>query len=504
LALALGAAAPAAASPLFELVGAPGGGGLNARVAGPSAASTYYNPALLAHATQQLEIGTFFLTEQISVTLDPRASSPQCQDGGCDVPEAYGAGPESFRHADGSALGSPGLPTRWLEEGVTGELDARPRQRAGTGQNTRFYQIIGLVNPIFGERLVVGVHAMIPMAEFTEARAFYNDEREQFFSNSLHPELYSDRMTATSLAFGCGGKVTERWSLGLSFTLNLKNRAAAPVYISNLADLNTVLLDSDIGVQASVSPHFGAVFDANDDLRLAATVHTRQALEIETGFDYVIATGVDQGTTVAFTHAYMPLTTALAGSYAVSDALALVGTASFARWSQYRDRHAERPHPDYAWRDTLSGSVGARYGGAALDAYLDLAYQPSPVPAQTGRSNYVDNDRLAATTGVESEFDLWGGTFQLGAQLQAHRLFYRHVTKFATPTNPQPNPNLTGFGDGYYPQLVIDEVPDDAVDGVLGEPIARREGLQTNNPGFPGFASEGWLLGASLNLSIVY
>ena len=50
----------------------------------------------------------------------------------------------------------------------------------------------------------------------------------------------------------------------------------------------------------------------------------------------------------------------------------------------------------------------------------------------------------------------------------------------------------------------MDEVPDDAVDGQLGDPIAGRDGLQTNNPGFPGFGSEGWLLGGALNLSILY
>jgi long-subunit fatty acid transport protein len=510
--IAAAGARPAHASPLFELVGGGRGtGGFNPRVTGAGPSSTYFNPALLAHAEQTFELGVFFLTEQISIDVDARADSPQCESFSaasssttCDVPVVFGTGPESFRHGDGSQLANPGLPTEWLENGVEGELEARPRQGDGSGSNSHAYQVIGLVNPIFADRLVLGFYAMIPLSQFTTAKAFYNDEREQFFSNSLHPELYADRLTATSLAFGGGGRITDELSAGLSFTLNLRNKAAAPVYISNLADLNTVLLDSDIGVQASVSPHFGVIYDPIDDLRLAATLHTTQSLEIETGFDYVIATGVEQGTTVSFTHAYMPWTAALAASYDLTGDISLAATTAFARWSNYQDRHSERPHPDYVWRDTISGSAGVRYHRRALHTFLDVAYQPSPVPPQTGRSNYVDNDRVGASTGADYQFALWGGTFQVGVVLQGQWLLSRHVTKFSTPDNPQPNPNQPGFGDNHYPQLVIDEVPDDAVDGVLGDPVPNREGLQTNNPGFPGFGSEGWVLGGALNLAILY
>lgn len=488
-------AAPAASdgSPLFELIGgAHDSGGFNARVASPGAASTYYNPALLGHATESLVLGTFVLTEQIGVTLDARDSSPLCEGGGCDIPEVFGTGPESFRHEDGTPLSNPSVPTSWLENGKEGELAARPRQGAGTGHNTRAYQILGLVNPVFGDRLVVGLYALIPLAEFTTARAFYNDEREQYFSNSLHPELYSDRMTATSLSFGAGGRVTDELSLGVSFTLSLRNTASAPVYVSDLSDLNTVLLDSDIGVQAAVSPHVGVAYTPVPELRLAATVHTPQKMEIETGFEYVLATGNEQRATVQFTHAYMPLTLAVAGDYRLGP-VELVGTVTFARWSKYLDRHSERPHPDYAWRDTLTGAVGARYATGATDVFLDLAYQPSPVPAQTGRTNYVDNDRVGVVGGATHQFTLWGATFRAGAQLQGHRLLPRHVTKFDTPD-----------GDDYYPQLVVDELPDDAVDGILGDPIPGRDGLQTNNPGFPGFGSEGWVVGGALQLAVLY
>jgi hypothetical protein len=508
------AAPPAGASPLFELVGGQGGSsGLNPRATGASAASTYFNPALLPDAEKGLELGVFVLSDGIDISVDDRGSSPQCVNGSCDVPSVFGTGPESFRHADGSALDHPTVPTEWLQDGrpespTSDALAPRPRQGAGKSEDLRAYQVIGLVSPIFGKRLVLGFYAMVPLSEFTTARAFYNDEREQFFSNSLHAELYDDRLTATSLAFGAGSRVTDTLSLGVTLTLSLTNSAQAPVYVSNLSNLDTVLLDSNIGVQAAVAPHFGVAWQAARPLRLSATVHTKQAFEIATGFRYFLATGSEQSAEVHFTHDYMPLTIGAGADWRIGklagSTLSAVGTLEWAEWSDYEDRHSERPHPDYAWADTLSGALGARLDSGSLVSFVDVAYQPTPVPAQTGRSNYVDNDRVSFAGGVEYRFSLWGGRFKLGAQLEAHDLLYRHVTKFETPDNPQPNEHLPHYGDHAYPQLVIDEVPDDAVDGQLHEAVPGRDGLQTNNPGFPGFSSGGWLTGGSINLTVLY
>ena len=68
-ALLLCVPAPAAASPLFELVGSGlGTGGFSARTRSPSSASAYFNPALLPRAKQGLELGVFVLHDAIGVT----------------------------------------------------------------------------------------------------------------------------------------------------------------------------------------------------------------------------------------------------------------------------------------------------------------------------------------------------------------------------------------------------------------------------------------------------
>lgn len=490
LALALAALpSAAAASPLFELVGDPSGqGGLTARVNAGGPAAAYFNPALLAHAADGFTLGVYIVGQQLGVIVDGRATSELCGGGACDVPAVDGRGPESFRHeATGQGISDPTLPTAWLQHG-NDTLAPRPRQAGGSGDQTRAYQTVGLVAPIFEKRVVLGLFAMIPLGEFTTAKAFYNDEREQYFSNSVHPELYGDRLTATSLAFGGGIKVREDLSVGATFTLSLANQASAPVYVSNLNNLDTVLLDSDIAVQAAVAPHFGVAWAPVEKARVAATLHTEQAFRISTGFNYTLATGSEQSTTLHFTHSFMPLTIATGGSYQLTDAIAATGVVTFARWSQYRDRHDENPGGEYGWSDTLSAAAGVRYTAGDLAARLDVAFVPTPVPPQTGRTNYADSDRLGASGGIETTFTLWGSHFRAGVDLLAHRVFYTHATKFNDPSNPE---------------LVIDEVPDDAVD-VLGTAVPNRGGLQTNNPGFPGFAFGGWILGGGARLAIEY
>ena len=69
--------------------------------------------------------------------------------------------------------------------------------------------------------------------------------------------------------------------------------------------------------------------------------------------------------------------------------------------------------------------------------------------------------------------------------LHGQLLLTREVQKRADAANP-----------------VLDEVPDEAVDRVTGMPLEGAAGLQTNNPGYPGFSSGGWLAGAGFALRL--
>lgn len=477
-------AEPAAASPLFELVGGTtGSGGLNGRATGADAPATYFNPALLGRARAGFSLGVLVLSDQISMTLDGR-------EGGA-VPLAVGN--RDIVDGSGSAIPNDTVPTAWLEDGCntpscSPPFAKRPRQGKSSSGVTRSYTVLGLVNPIVPRRLVLGLHALIPNGEFTTADAFYNDEREQFFSNSLHPELYSDRLTATSLAFGAGGQITDQLSFGFSFTLSLTNSARAGTYVRDPAEYGKLLLSTDVKVNTIVSPHFGVEYRPSDDLSFSATVHSEQKLVIETEFSAALPSGPESSTTRKSVHDFVPWSFGLGSEVRLSDSFSLVGNVSYALWSDYLDRQGQNPEQAYgsayAWKNTFAGAVGARQEFGAVTTFVDVGYTPTPVPEQTGRSNYVDSDRVSADLGVGYEFEAWGMRFRPEVQAQAHRVLNRYQAKDDSELR--------------------DEVPDDSVVASTGAALPGRAGLQTNNPGWPGFASEGWLLGGAASLTLLY
>jgi hypothetical protein len=486
----------ASASPIFELTGGVDGqGGLNARSVEGGAASAYFNPAFLPSAEAGFELGVFVLGDEIGIRGDARPA-------GADIPVA--AAGATFPN---DPLPHNGIPTQWLEHGSTQPpIAARPRQAAGSGHNWRAFQIIGWVHKFFEGRLGIGIYGFIPYGSFTSASAFYSDEREQYFTNSLHSELYSDRLTATSLAFATGLQLTKALSVGVSATLSLKATATSPTYLKSIGAFDDILISANTSVNTSLSPHFGASFRPTERWNLSATVHTPQKFQVDANFKFLVVTGetngVDEGASVSFTHDYLPWKISAGSSYDVVSTkerkVSVVGTALLAMWSDYIDRHSQRPSGPYAWYDTLSGSLGLRYQQGPFRGLFDVAYEPTPVPEQTGRTNYVDNDRLGGALGFDYTFPFFSGRLRAGLQTQVHRFIPHHTTKLAAYS--------TGMT---RPDLVIDEVPDDATAGIdpvtgMARPLAGREGLQTNNPGWPGFFSAGWMIGGSCHVTFHY
>jgi long-chain fatty acid transport protein len=135
---------------------------------------------------------------------------------------------------------------------------------------------------------------------------------------------------------------------------------------------------------------------------------------------------------------------------------------------------------DLAFQNTMSGALGVRSTYKDARGFLDLHYVPSPVPEQVGRSNYVDNTRAGVGFGADV----------LLAFLKLRPGFQMFVDRFVPRDNQKDNSRIT------------DEVPDNSVVAATGAPVAGAKGLQTNNPGWPGFSSSGWLWGGAVTLSM--
>lgn len=486
-------ASTALASPLLELVGetSASGGGLQARTVPGGSAAAYFNPALLTDTPEGASLGFMVLRQQINLALDGRPGTEFA------VPE----GIENARDGEGMRFDIYPAPTDLLQYGrqetaLQPALTARPRQGAGSGHETLQYFTAGIVVKLFRDRVAFGFHGLIPVGEFTRMRAFFNDEREQFFSNSLHPELYADRLLAVSIALGLGVRLTDWLSLGAGATLALKANVGAGAYVLDAGNLANLLLNVDAPVEVGVSPHVGILCKPTDRFRLTATAHSPQQVELGAGFSFQLPNLIADQSTLRFVLDYMPWRFSLGASYDLiqtpSHVLSVAASGVLSRWSTYRDRHGDTPRAPYGWSDTLSPTLGVRDRLGRVSTALDLTYAPSPVPEQTGRTNYVDNHRVSGALSFEYGFEAWDTAVKVGAQIQAHILLGRYHQKLRTPTRPD--------GEVIAPELVKDELPDDALVG--GQPVEGAQGLQTNNPGWPGFGSIGWVGATSLYMTV--
>lgn len=478
------------ASPVMDATGSIGdNAGAQGVVSGPGPASTYFDPALLVDADETVLLSLTLVSEQVGVTLDGRR--------GGDVPLVVGGrdilGPGLVPIPNGS------VPTPWLRDGCTAGTQAgscpppgyaaRPRQAQGSSSKARTYLTLGFVKHLIHDRFSVGVYGMVPLGSFTTAHGFYADEREALFSNSLHPELYGDRLTAISLAVGGAFKLLPELSVGVGISLALANTASSSTYVRETTNYDTLLLDNTITTHVDVSPTAGVRWKPVPRLRFGAALHSPESFTIDTTITSALPSGTESQTSRHEVYDWMPwrVSFGVEGDVVVRGpyTMSITGSVQYAAWSAYQDRHGESPTVygnDLAWKDTMRGSLGVRHKYGPVRGFIDFTYVPSPVPDQIGRSNYVDNDRVGILAGADFDLHLGRTHIRPGFQLFGNRLVQRHVTK--------------------DDKRIVDELPDGAVLGSTHDPVPGRDGLQTNNPGWPGFGSEGWLLGGAVTLSI--
>ncbi|HET8937184.1 MAG TPA: hypothetical protein VFN67_27270 [Polyangiales bacterium] len=488
-------ASRAHAAPPFELTGSVlSSGGFAARTTGASAGAAYFNPALLANARPGVELGFFVLQDRMHISLPNRSAR-------FDVPEA----------ALGQFQGRmPSLPTSWLQNGCDPDrggrcvtaLDPHARENVTSGA-THAYLVFGLVATVFERYLTLGVYGMAPTGSLLRGSTFYVDEREQYFSNNLHAELYEDRLDAPAMAFAVGSRLLDWLAIGVGATLGLTNSVTAGTFIGNSSRVaQTLVLATDLQASLTLAPHFGVQIEPTPWLAFSLTAHSPQKQEMGAGLVNFLPNGDLQEATRSVVLDWMPWSFALGSQLDVlrveTHKLSVVAGMTLALWTDYIDRVGERPRPGYLWSNTLLANAGLRHTyNDLVSSFFDFQYVPSPVPDQTGRSNYVDNDRLGFSGGTNIELPLAGtrARLRIGVQAQMHLLLQRSQTKL--------DPTSERFAGENYPSLVADEWRDGATNS-RGDVIAAADGLQTNNPGWPGFGSHGTVWGAGLNLALLY
>jgi hypothetical protein len=438
---------------------------------GPSQA--YFAPSLLVDSPSGFKLGVYVLHQQFDIRYRSR-------------PDGVDVSPRIF-DARGtiSPTGAGGI--RYLPT----EDIVNPRGSHDPSATT-YYLTFGSVHHIIEKYLSLGIYTTIPITSFQAQQPYFVDEREQFFTNSLHFELYEDRAENSAFALALASKPLPWFSLGLGVTLTMTAHATSRVYLSEATDNVPPVVNPEVNIQAGFVPHGSLTFEPLEKFRITATFHWRYKNPVKADhkqqlWGYESKAGEQlMEFEYRFAYGYEPIRVGLGLSYTgdVNARLSyeVAASAMWVQWSDYHDRQNQIPQKRFS--DTFPATL---YSAFSIDdmhrVALDLTFVPTPVPKQDGRSNYLDNHRLGVALGYELMLTFKRFSMTLGAHVQGHALFTRSVAK--SPYSDDP---------------ILDEFPD-AWDVRTDEYIAESAGLQTNNPGFPGYSSDGWLLGGGLTVT---
>ena len=451
-------AAPIAVANPFELFGA----NTRSSALGQSMAARnndwtglWHNPASMAGMAPHMAVGTLFAFDDVQVAVKPRPA-------GYDLPDL--------------GASSPQIPS-----------NARLQPRQGSTDITNVSDfVIGAVGNFGLRDLRIGVAAALPMTRLGLQHSHFADEREQYASNRLSFELLGSRVQSQVILLGLAYPILPRLAVGCAMSVLPKGHAVSDVYLDDPArqqDVRIVVQNEQLG---RIAPSFGANWKPTDTLQIGAS--WRAANHFDLTIENRIQIKGFQGDKAAFPIRqrvdfvlnYTPEQVDI-GVAQTWGPLAVAVDAVWSRWSGYIDSQGEHPTD---WKNVWSVRAGAEYT-AQPDRVVraGLQWEPSPVPSQAGRSNYVDTDRAVVSVGAGHKLDLLGKRVELGWFVAGHALLTTDTNKAVTASTPCA-PGVTA---------VCDEVNDNAKDG-NGKPIAAAAGLQTGNPGFPGFVAWGNLL----------
>ena len=477
LALCLVAPVSAGADPLdwfgydTRSLGAGGGGGGVAVSDG--AGALHSNPALLPWVTPGLSLGYVMVLPMLSIRGMDRPP-------GADVPSSYY---DAKIPGTGTGMDKP-LPTAEL---------ANPRSDTHVDQ-ARHAVVLGAVMDLGLEDLRLALLLKAPLPELASLRFHYPDEREQYFSNRLHFVRFGEWDDMVLLMAGAAWRPLPWLSLGISAKTSFDMVARTRTFIPEASVQDYGLSDAEVTMKVRLRPVAGVAFRPLEWLRLGVTWRgeTRVRTDVAAGLQlwnyHEAPTGAEGETTslkritqdFTLVTLFQPHEIAL-GAGVGFDRVFAEAAATLSLWSRHHDDHGAGTR----FRDVVSvtGGAGWRYLSWA-EALLGLAYQPTPVPPQTGRTSYVDGDLVGLTAGHRFRFQVKKIPFEAGVYVQAWRMLDQVVHK--------------------DPAEIIDEFPDGVVTRLDGAALPEAEGLQTNNPGFPGYRSGGWALVAGGSLRVEF
>lgn len=456
-------------------IGMGGGGVASAR----DYAAIYLNPGRLGFVQNSLGLHFTASFDAVKISLDKRPA-------GVDVPDSlYNAYPSL-----------PSLATKDL-----------PRTRHSSTYEPNTWLLSGGGVYDFGLYwLRAGFAFQVPLNYIAGGSFHFNDEREQYFSNSLHFQFLNRRASTPALMPSLAFRPLKWLSFGATAHIYGHAIANAKMYVPDAGELGVVYAAMDLalrwrasaiaGIQIDPLPWFGFGVSFRDKsyYRLKLTNQTF-------GHDFKDASDANNMQRLDYAFSYSPRKLSHGWRFDF-EPVTLSVDGAWLRWSEYKAEipltylSTARSYGDLAelmvkregvyslsLRDTFELRGGVEWRATPwLDWRIGGGYIQTPVKNQDGRANLVDNDRINTATGFTFYLP-WVKGLAVDVHVQIQALLPRHTTK--------------------DPGKIIDEFPDDSKDA-KGNAIAAALGLQTNNPGYPGYRSKGLIGTVGCGLSYTF
>ena len=432
-----------------------------AQVANPKgAAATYDNVAGLAGQEPEFRIGAFASFVDAPILLNERPD-------GYDVPDL------------GSR--SPAMPSS----------NTRNPRSDSEGPRPMYGVQFGAITDFGDTRTRAGLTVMLPTNGLLDLQTHFPDERERYFSNQLHHEIVGSRIHRPVIDLGIARPLTDRISFGIGGTYLPATVVTTGAYVRDPADQSDVDINADVHTGNQWGFVAGVQAEVLEDLHVGLAYRGDVAFVIE-GANEVQVRGIDVDEEESRQQLdWVPVSTPSslrAGlAWAISD-VELTVDGRYVFWSSHVNTHGE----EAGFEDSIETRAGVEWASSS-DTRLraGAGFIPTPVPDQRGRTNYVDNSRLSGSVGASHRFQLWQRDMEASWFLQVQHLLRRETHKKQRSQYPSCQPGETAL---------CDEVPDDIENPQTGQPYAQARGLQTGNPGFPGFVSGGWLGAVGIEL----
>ncbi|RJO65068.1 MAG: hypothetical protein C4523_16805 [Myxococcales bacterium] len=479
---------------------------------GESMGVLYTNPALMSRFPNTAFVGVTFWKPDMNISLMPKPA-------GTDVPLTI------FASKMGTLTDERDLaqPTVFLKNKRRDTSSTDPYAYLSFGSTLSF----GIKGFRFGTLMTAPIDSL----RIIDMNTYYATEYEQFFSNQVHFTNFGEWNKAIDSLLGLSYSPIKYVSIGISLRIGMSTATKADIYMPDATKQDYSLLNNKTSVELALKPIVGIQVEPTDWMAIGVTWRYRSYMNVdgggtaesyqltETSGEYTVLRRANQKFDLAMDYEPQELTGSVGFK---THGFTTNVSVTWNMWKFYLDSHHQNPEEaamwayspyhfmedafsrdpfvdaegnltaageklrnKFKWRDTPSVSWGGQY------KYLDrtdlsgevcagFAYIPTPVPAQVGRTNYADNDVYGVTFGHRLDFTLFEQKFGVDVALQYWQMLKRTVYK--------------------DPSLIPDEFYDGSTTKIGDLPMSEAGGLQSNNPGYPGYSYSGYVVAASLSL----